>query len=427
MLKRTKILLCLILAAMTLSLAACSDDDNGDDGNGDGDNGDNGDGELNCRETPESDECRVPQVESKYNTRRCPELETHENLRYNEHFLNYGNATAMARKFNKSYGEDTLVNAGDAQVIQGRFWSAKTNLPADGGGPANEEVVVFRSVDPDTPDGDWEILAEAVTDDDGNFEIELPEDDAFDRGRHRILSVLKADGTCVEHGVFVYEEGFETILTDIDATLTTLDDEMLDQMMGDKGLDYVPKKFGASDEMTHAWDEKGYLMLYLSARPVDYLSWTRIWLREEGFAYGPSKGADNLVFGSTAAAYKQGYVEEILNDLNWEILFGYGNAFSDVDGYVDGGIPKEDCFMVNEAGCPEGSTDRECTCTNDSEDERCQKFDDLEDVPYAEQLGKAYRGVNEIPNSSYIANPDASYADHIQEHIEPYPESSNPR
>src|SRR5690625_6652121 len=52
---------------------------------------------------------------------------------------------------------------------------------------------------------------------------------------------------------------------------------------------------------------------------VDYLSWTRIWLREEGFPYGPSKGAPNLVFGSTAASYKKGYVEHILNDLSWKM------------------------------------------------------------------------------------------------------------
>lgn len=426
--KRTNVLLYLFLVAIMLSFSACSDDGDGDD---DGNNGDDDKNTPTCRDTPEAEECITPRVEPHHNTRRCPELEDHENLRYEENFQNYQNAVEMSRKFNKSYGEDTLINEGESQVITGRFWSGKTNLPQAGTGPDGEEMVIFRSVDPDNPDGEWEILAEAVTDDDGHFEVELPEEERFDRGRNRILSILKADGTCVEHGVFVYEEGFETILTDIDATLTTLDDEMLDQMIGDKGLDYIPKKLVDATTMTNAWTDKGYLMLYLSARPVDYLSWTRLWLREEGFPYGPSKGASNLVHGSTAAAYKQEYVEEILdkNGLNWQILYGYGNAFSDVDGYVDGGIPKENCFMVNEAGCPNTDTrnDKECTCTTESDESACQKFDDLQATPYKEQEGVGYRGVHEILNSDYKKHPEtAGYTEHIEEHVEPHADAQNP-
>lgn len=420
--KRVHLLSILILSLLAMAFAACSDEDppGGEvdcDVTPEAAECEPPDGDtVDCKETPEADACLVRQRADKYNTRRCPELEdpANENLQLAEKFKTYANARSMSAKFNKSYGEDTLVRPGETQVIKGRFWSNATNLPPAGSGPENEDVAIFHQND----DGTWEVIAEAVTDADGRYEAELSEENAYERGSHRILSILKADGTCVEHGVFVYEEGFETILTDIDATLTTADQEMLDQMMLD--LEYIPAVLDQADTITNMWDDKGYLMLYLSARPHDFLSWTRMWLREEGFPFGPSQAATSLVHGTTAAAYKKSYVERILNDLNWKILYGYGNAFSDVDGYVDGGIPKDKVYMVNEAGCPAGSTHSECTCYVGSTDSKCNKFTDLDATPYADQDGVAYRGTIEI-------QPNKSYADHIEEHVKDHPESNTPR
>lgn len=416
---RVDLLLCLLLAAFALSTSACEDDGKPSvdcDETPDDPACTVVDPNVNCRETPDDIACLTPRTKGKYNARRCPELEEagNEHLRIVENFKTYENMRSMAEKFNKSYGEDTLVHPGDPQVIEGRFWSADSNLPKNGKGPKNEDVTIFYQTD----DGTWDVLAEAVTGNTGLYQVDVPDDKLFPRGDHRILSVLNADGTCVEHGVFVYEQNFETILTDIDATLTTDDNEMIHQMMSD--LEYIPPKLDGAEEITNLWNDKGYLMLYLSARPVDFLSWTRIWLREEGFPYGPAKGADSLVLGSSAATYKQAYVEHVLNDLGWKILYGYGNAFSDVDGYVDGGIPKENVFMVNEAGCPAGSTDKECTCSTESDDPKCDAFDDLQAVPYADQDGVAYRGTVEI-------QPNTDYADHILEHVKDHAPSNTPK
>lgn len=412
-LNRVYLGLCALLAVAALSMTACDDSDNSPVDCNETPDDPSCEEEVDCNETPDALQCLTPKTNNTHNERRCPELVDHENLRITENFNNNRNVTRMSRKFNKSYGEDTLVHPGETQTIEGRFWSGKTNMPGNGNGPEDEAVTIFHQVD-----DAWEILAEAITDNSGLYKVDLPEDKNFPRGTHRILSVLNADGTCVEHGVFVFEEDFETILTDIDATLTTDDNEMIHQMLND--LEHVPPKLDGAEEITNRWNDKGFLMLYLSARPVDYLSWTRIWLREEGFPYGPAKGADNLVVGSTAASYKKAYVERILNDLNWKILYGYGNAFSDVDGYVDGGIPKEDVFMVNEAGCPAGSTDKECTCSTESDDSACEKFTDLEAVPYADQDGVAYRGTVEI-------QPNTDYADHIVEHVKDHRDSNTPK
>lgn len=406
-LRHVSVLLSLLLVAAGISFTACSDDD------------DPKPVDVDCDENPEDPACLVRSEVDKYNVRRCPELDdgAHEVLRYNEGFKNSRNLDRMLEIYNKSYGADTLVHPGEEQRITGRFWSAANNAPGIGDGPEDEDVVVFREVD-----GEWKVLGEGVTDKKGNYEVAVADGEEFDRGDHRILSVLKADGTCVEHGVFVYEKGFETILTDIDATLTTLDSEMMHQMFTD--LEYIPAMLDKADDMANLWNDKGYLMLYLSARPYDYLSWTRIWLREEGFPFGPAQTASGFVHGDVAATYKEAFARRIMEDLEWEIRYAYGNAFSDVDGYVNAGIPKADCFMVNESACPSQENaatpervDNECVCYVGSENDACDKFDDLQETPYIEQDGVAYRGTVEI-------SPNDSYKDHIEEHIKDHPEST---
>lgn len=424
-LRHASILFGLFLLLISVSFAGCADDDGPGDTEVDcAETPDDPacDTDVDCKETPEDPACLFRPEVDKYNVRRCPELEddAHEVLRYNDGFEDSRNLARMTEFYNKSYGSDTLVHPGESQTITGRFWSGRNNIPGAGDGPEGEDVVVFRQ-----SDDAWEVLGEGVTDKDGIYEVDVPAGEEFPRGDHRILSVLKADGTCVEHGVFVYEKAFETILTDIDATLTTLDQEMLDQMLGD--LDKIPAILDHAVEMTNLWDSKGYLMLYLSARPHDYLSWTRIWLREQGFPYGPSQSANGLVHGHTAALYKEGFVQRVLEDLEWNILYGYGNAFSDVDGYLAGGIPAENCFMVNEAGCPseedaatKNRNDKECICYVGSEDDACDKFDDLDATPYNEQKGVAYRRTNEI-------DPNNSYETHIDEFVQPHDDSNTPK
>lgn len=293
-------------------------------------------------DTPPEDERFFPTTTDKYNERRCPELKEHEHLRMNEGFSTQANAALWDLQYDKSYGADTLANLGDLQVISGRFWRAKGQIPASGTGAAGETVRVFAE-----RDGVWTEIATAVTDDKGYYEAELETADAFPEGSHRILSILEASGTCVEHGVFVWPKDTQVLVTDIDATLTTHDNEMIHQMF--KDLEYVPPMMPSADAMIQRWREKGYGVNYLTARPHDFRSWTRIWLREEGFPFGVVETASSLVLGESAATYKGAFVRRIQDMLDWSIVVAYGNAFSDVEGYEIGEIPKDVTFMVNEA------------------------------------------------------------------------------
>lgn len=363
--------------------------------------------------------------ENPYNLARCPEVENETILQYDQGFQTTEARANMSQKINKSFGHDTMITPGKTQQITGRFFSADINVPIEGlatfTAPADEPVVIFTQ----NADGKWKKIAETKTDTDGKYLAELSGDDAFDVGSHRVLSILKADGTCVDHGVYVYPEGQPVIVTDIDATLTTHDEEFLKQL-GD--LDRDPAMLDGADDMATAWANKGYIMLYLSARPIDTASMTRTWLRQHEFPLGPIGGANSFVHGNSAATFKSAWVQNVKDDVGWNVIHGYGNAFSDVDGYLDAKIPADKIYMVNEAACfaePDVGADSTClsVCTEEKWAETgigCKCKEDAGDtcIDYSMEADHiAYRGVNAVV-------PNKSYHPHIEDFIEKQPDAS---
>lgn len=100
--------------------------------------------------------------------------------------------------------------------------------------------------------------------------------------------------------------------------------------------------------MMNLWFEKGYRIVYLTARPHLFRAETRAWLKSEGFPPGPVITANSLVFDESARTYKRAWVKRMLEDFHWEVVAAYGNAASDIDAYEDAGIPKTLTFIIGE-------------------------------------------------------------------------------
>lgn len=189
----------------------------------------------------------------------------------------------------------------------------------------------------------WTSLGRATTDDEGSYSI-TPKGAVIDRSTP-VYSILEADGSCAEHFDYVLPAQTKVIVTDIDGTLTASDDELLQQI--NDGT-YVPKTMIAAQELTTAWSDKGYVVVYLSARPHTFRSETRTWLEEEGFAPGPMVTAPAPVVDETARAYKAAWLDRVENDFQWDIVAAYGNAQSDIDAYADAGIPLDRTFIIGD-------------------------------------------------------------------------------
>lgn len=205
--------------------------------------------------------------------------------------------------------------------------------------PLRGEAVSLWTYDPGA--AQWSTLGRADTDDDGKYTI-ARSGGASELGRP-VYSILEADGTCAEHYEYILPAGTQVVITDIDGTLTLSDDELFKQI-DDGG--YVPIQMGSAAELTSAWAEKGYVIIYMTARPHLFRAETRAWLRDQGFPVGPVLTANSLVVDETAVIYKQAWVERVIDDFQWDVVAAYGNAQSDIDAYEAGGIPKDITFIV---------------------------------------------------------------------------------
>ena len=146
-----------------------------------------------------------------------------------------------------------------------------------------------------------------------------------------ILCACTGEPRCVEPG--------HAIVTDIDGTLTTGDNEFLLQILDGN---YDPAERPFASELMKAYSERGYYVVYLTAR-LESLTLgftgetardaTARWLFLHDFPVGDDRTglqlSPALVFGDAAGDYKGGALLE-LEAAGFVFDFAYGNAPSDI-------------------------------------------------------------------------------------------------
>jgi hypothetical protein len=145
------------------------------------------------------------------------------------------------------------------------------------------------------------------------------------------------------------------VFTDIDETLTTLDEEWLAQI-ADPSHD--PAMRPGADELMRGYAERGYTVFYVTARGEDIeLSDGRgareaseDWLLAHGFPYaeGQLYLAEGLgAHGDSAVAYKSEVILELAAE-GWSAVWAYGNADSDILAFQEAGMADDHIFLVGE-------------------------------------------------------------------------------
>jgi hypothetical protein len=255
---------------------------------------------------------------------------------------------------NKDEASDMLGNpgelvantyfAGDAALGTPSFRGMKARGPANNGLSvtplANEFVSLWQY------DGvDWGQIARVATDTAGGYDL----GGAAAAGTP-VYAMLEADGSCAEHYDSRYSAGQKIVLTDIDGTLTLNDDEFSKLQLLDAS--YVPRMKGQADRLLATWADKGYPIVYLTARPHMFRSETRQWLREQGFPDGAVITAESL---ADQHGYKAAWVARLMRDFGWDVAAAYGNATTDISAYDEGGILKNRTFIIGEHAGSEGT------------------------------------------------------------------------
>ena len=143
------------------------------------------------------------------------------------------------------------------------------------------------------------------------------------------------------------------VATDIDATLTLSNNEWKAQT---EDPTYDPILRPDADALMQTYAEKGYTILYITARSETYtlsdgrtaFQVTDDWLRAHAFPM-----ADDAVHlapqwydnSADVVAYKAGVLDARAAE-GWVTDWGYGNATTDIDAWLQAGVAADHAFLV---------------------------------------------------------------------------------
>lgn len=189
----------------------------------------------------------------------------------------------------------------------------------------------------------WQYLGRFKTDSDGKISVNV--DSKATPGEYIVRMVVEGDLSSADGFVSVAPEGQDTVLFDIDGTLTLADFEQVGDYLGVS----VAQSWPFAKEVVQAYIDKGYRVVFLTSRPYWIARDTREWftneinlpqwhLHTDDFGDGP--------FNLEAEDYKREYLNFLQDEVNLNIVRAYGNASTDISAYADSGIRKEDTWII---------------------------------------------------------------------------------
>jgi phosphatidate phosphatase PAH1 len=207
----------------------------------------------------------------------------------------------------------------------------------------------------------WSEVASARTDDDGRAHawLEVPRES----GLFGLRFSVDGDASSAGAKLVVAPSGTKVVVFDIDGTLTVHDREINREVVDDyyedlyEG-DYVPQGWPGGPELTRAWADKGYLLLYVTGRPYWLLDKSRAWLDDRGYAPGivhtTDRHRDVVPSIDGVGEFKRDFFRMVVA-LGWTIEVAYGNAATDIWAYDEAGIAKDRTFIIGPHAGAEGT------------------------------------------------------------------------
>lgn len=197
---------------------------------------------------------------------------------------------------------------------------------------------------------EWEYLGVHTTDSDGKIELELA---PRPLGDYRLHMQVEGDGSSADGWLSVVEPGREAVLFDIDGTLTLSDAEAYADYAGVRQA----TAYAHAPEVVQAYRDKGYRILYLTARPYWVTRDGRAWLGDHAL---PAWHYRTKMYGGFptrrgTVAHKADYIRYLREEVGLNIVRAYGNAATDIKAYAAAGLPQDETWIIGEHAGKEGT------------------------------------------------------------------------
>ncbi|XP_060064604.1 protein retinal degeneration B-like [Ylistrum balloti] len=226
-------------------------------------------------------------------------------------------------------GNDVIVMEDTDQELSARFMYGSFDVTSLSGEKVDVHVM-------DQSTGEWKFLGTAVTDKHGRLNYTIPEEKRLHQGMHSVKIVVRGDHSCADFFLTVLPQKTETVVFSIDGSFTA--------SMSISGRD--PKvRAGAVDVVRH-YQDQGYLILYVTARPDMQHRKVVSWLAMHNFPHGMVAFMDGL--SKEPLRQKLNHLKGLVSKAGIVYKAAYGSN-KDIYVYRELGLTSQQMFIVGKA------------------------------------------------------------------------------
>lgn len=243
-------------------------------------------------------------------------------------------------------GFDQILKPWESQLIQGKFHYGDIRKDLE-----DEwiSIYVWR-----TEQQSWQYITRLKTDGDGYIRHILTGDQRLGVGIHPVKMVVEGDNTYANMYIQIVNGQEKFVVFDIDGTLTLSDSEMVYEVIdGFFTESYEATPYANSQQVVRYYTDRGYQIIYLTARPYWLGDITYKWLIDRGYPLGM---VHTMATGDSSPhdVYKTTYLSGLVNK-GISIPYAYGNATTDIIAYNNIGVPKSHTYIIGKNAGNEGT------------------------------------------------------------------------
>ncbi|WP_181186427.1 LNS2 domain-containing protein [Orenia metallireducens] len=239
-------------------------------------------------------------------------------------------------------GYDKIFSQYESQRVEGKFHYGKSRKDLEG-----EWISIYVwSFSSENPQ--WIKYGRRKTDYDGRIYFNIPEDKRLPLGISIVRMYVEGDGTFADSYIQIIRDREDFVVFDIDGTLTLNDIEFVKEFTSELCDElYQSKAYPGAQDVVKYYVDRGYNIIYLTARPYWGSDLSRKWLIEKEFPFGILHTKYNEDTFEENDVYKTNYLNKIINK-GVHIERAYGNATTDIDAYYSAGLYSSQIFIIGE-------------------------------------------------------------------------------
>ncbi|CAF1375393.1 unnamed protein product [Adineta steineri] len=222
---------------------------------------------------------------------------------------------------------DTMVVDARPQTIHAKFHYGPIDMVC----LANEKVDIY--VMRSAPYGEWTLVDTLETDTHGRIRYTIPDDKKLPLGIHPVKCVVRGDHTTVDLHLTVLPPKSEAVIFSVDGSFTS----------SFSVSHHDPKVRPGAVDVVRYWQELGYIIIYVTARPDIQQRRVVHWLAQHNFPHGMTFFNDGI--SREPIKNKAEMLRNAIEKADLTITAAYGSS-KDVPGYQLIHVPADRLFVV---------------------------------------------------------------------------------